>query len=154
MKYKSRNMKRYLLILALALGLGTQLRAQNLSNDFVVVDQSAPDLAQLKTQYSGQAKVYFNDNAKPAPYIIGMMLNNNAAVDLHLFVATGPGALKFSSVTITADNASGFTQFFKEWKSKISGKVVIHSTDVFTSSAGKALQTKLEELTGLDFTTP
>jgi hypothetical protein len=148
------NMKKILLILVLALGLETVLQAQDLSKDYVVVDQSAPELGQIKTQYFGQVKVYFNDNAKPAPYIIMMMLYNNTAVDLHLFVATQPGELEFNSVTITAGNAGGFTQFFKEWKSRVSGKVVIHSTNVFSTPAGKALENQLEALTGLDFITP
>jgi hypothetical protein len=147
-------MKRILLIIVLIIGLASLLAAQNLSDDYIVVDQSAPNLEQLKTQYTGQAKVYFNDSAKPAPYIITMMLYSNPAVDLHLFVATQPGSLNFNSVKITSENASGFSQYFKDWKSRVRGKVVIHSNDVFTSAAGIALKSKLTELTGLDFITP
>jgi hypothetical protein len=147
-------MKRTLLISAIAIGIASRLVAQNLGNDYIVVDQSAPNLEQLKTQYIGQAKVYFNDSAKPAPYIITMMLYSNTAVDLHLFVATQPGSINFSSVKITSGNAGEFAQYFKDWKSRVSGKVIIHSTDVFTTAAGLSLKTKLTELTGLDFITP
>jgi hypothetical protein len=147
-------MKKILFVIVLASGLATQLLSQNLSKDYVVVDQSAPDLAQLQVQFSGQARVFFNDNTKPAPYVIAEMLENNPVVDLHIYVATQPGALNFNSVNISITNISGFTQFFKDWKPYVSGKVVIHSADVFTTSAGMALETKLEELTGLDFTTP
>jgi hypothetical protein len=147
-------MKRILLMIVLIIGLASQLAAQNLSNDYIVVDQSAPNLERLKTQYAGQPKVYFNDSAKPAPYIISMMLHSNNAVDLHLFVETQPGSLNFKSGKITSENAGGFAQFFKDWKSGVSGKVVIHSADIFTTVAGQSLKAKLTELTGLDFITP
>jgi hypothetical protein len=147
-------MKRTLLIIVIAILIASRLVAQNPGNDYLVVDQSAPNLEQLKTQYIGQAKVYFNDSTKPAPYIITMMLYGTNAVDLHLFVATQPGSINFSSVKITSENAGEFAQFFKDWKSRVSGKVVIHSSDVFTSAAGLSLKSKLTELTGLDFITP
>lgn len=145
-------MKTYLLIFALLLGAVSSW-GQNLNTDYIVIDKTAPNLAQLQTQYSGQ-NVFFNDNAKPAPYVIGIILNGKHAVDLHLFVATEPGSLNFNSGKITAGNASGFTRFFQDWKTNISGKVIIHSSDVFTTPDGKSLKTKLEEITGLNFTTP
>ncbi len=147
-------MKKILFVIVLALGLAAQSPAQNLGKDYVVIDQSAQNLAQLQAQFNGQSKVFFNDNTKPAPYVIGQMLENNPVTDLHIYVDSHPGELNFSSVKITAANASGYDQFFKDWKPFINGKVIIHSSDVFSTSAGVALKNKLEELTGLDFTTP
>jgi hypothetical protein len=151
---KTNNMKKLLFVIVLALGLGSQLLAQNSGKDYVVVDQSAQNLAQLQAQFNGQTQVFFNDNTKPAPYVIGQMLENNHVVDLHIYVATKPGELDFNSVKITAANAGEYDQFFKDWKPFISGKVIIHSSDVFSTPAGAELKTRLEELSGLDFTTP
>jgi hypothetical protein len=151
--YKSKNMKRYLLIFALLLGAVSSW-GQDLSKDFVVIDPSSPNTSQLKAQYSGPANVFYNDNPKPAVYIIGAVLENKEITDLHLFVATQPGRLIFSSGTVTAENAANFTDFFAKWKPRMKGKVIIHSGDVFTSESGEALRAKLQELTGLDFITP
>jgi len=146
-------MKKILFLIALVIGLGSPLLAQDLSKDYIVVDKSAINFAQLQSLYSGQANAFINESTKPAPYVVAAMLQGRQVVDLHLFAATKPGSLIFNSVTITTDNASGFSQFFKSWKSSVTGKVVVHSTDVFTTSEGEALKTKLVELTGLDFIT-
>jgi hypothetical protein len=150
---KTTNMKKLIFLIVLALGLVTQLTAQNMSTDFVVLDATAPNLAQLQAQYGGQPNVFFNDNPKPAPYLIPANMEGHQAVDLHIFVAAQPGLLMFNSGTITAANAGNFTQYFSTWKTNVSGKVVIHNAGIFTTSAGVALKTKLEELTNLVFTT-
>jgi hypothetical protein len=73
-------------------------------------------------------------------------------VDLHLYVASQPGSLQFNSTTINPGNAAGYTQFFEDWKNHVSGKVIIHGSDVFTTPEGIELKSRLEKLTGLDFT--
>ena len=145
-------MKRYLLIFNLLLATVSSW-GQDLGKDFVVIDSSAPSLEQLKSQYSGKANALINESAKPAPYVIALSLNGKQLTDLHLFVATQPGSLNFNSVKISVENAGGFKQYFSDWKAHVSGKVIVHSTDVFTNAEGKALESKLEELSGLDFTT-
>lgn len=146
-------MKRILFLVVLAFGLVVQLKAQNPNTDYLVLDPSAPNLAQLQLQYSGQVNVFFNDNPKPAPYVIPAVMDGHPSVDLHLFVAAQPGTLNFNSVAITAANADNFSQDFAKWKNNVSGKVVIHNTAIFTTSAGTALKAKLEALTNLVFDT-
>ncbi len=146
-------MKKLIFLIVLAFGLVTQLTAQNMSTDYVVLDATAPNLAQLQAQYGGQPNVFFNENPKPAAYIIPTIMEGHPAVDLHIFVGAQPGLLMFNSGTITAANASNFTQYFSNWKNNVSGKVVIHNAGIFTTSAGVALKAKLEELTSLVFTT-
>jgi hypothetical protein len=38
-----------------------------------------------------------------------------------------------------------------QWKSNVSGNVVIHNSDVFLSQRGLDFKTKLEQVTGLTF---
>jgi len=141
------------MILALVTGLISFTYSQDLAKDYIIVDQSAPDQTVLMSQFSGQSRVFLNENPKPAPYIIAAMLETNPAQDLHLYLATTPGKLQFNSTQVDAENASAYADFFKEWTKYISGKVIIHSKDVFTTPAGTALENQLEVLTGLDFTT-
>lgn len=145
-------MRKYLLIFVLLLG-AVSLWGQT-AVDYIFIDQSAPNYSQLKNQYNGQQNVFMNENPKPAAYVLTAMLQNRQVVDLHIFVATQAGRLIFNSGTITAENAASFSQFFSQWKGSITGKVVIHGTDIFTTAAGEALKAKLQELTGLDFITP
>jgi hypothetical protein len=146
-------MKKIYLILALIAGLIGTTYAQDLSKDYVIVDRSAPDQSQLMAQYNGQPRVFLNDNAKPAPYVIAAMLETHPARDLHLYLSAKPGMLQFGSTDLDAENASGYADFFKEWKKYISGKVIIHSKNAFTTPAGIALENQLESLTGLEFIT-
>lgn len=145
-------MKKIFFLIVLAFGLVVQLKAQNPNTDYLVLDPSAPNLAQLQTQYAGQANVFFNDNPKPAPYVIPAVMEGHSSVDLHLFVGGQPGTLMFNSVAITVANADNFSQDFAKWKNNVSGKVVIHNTAIFTTSTGTALKAKLEALTNLVFT--
>ena len=148
-------MKRFLLILAMILGTVSSW-GQNLNTDYVVVDLTAPNLAQLQSQYNGQPHVLMNESMKPAPYMIYMVMNDNGqqTVDLHIFVATQPGVLNFKSGSVNLANVASFSKEFSNWKNNVRGKVVIHSTNVFNTADGIALKTKLQELTGLDFITP
>lgn len=146
-------MKKYLFIIALLLGTVSSW-GQDLSKDYVLVDQSAPKFDQLKSQFSGHAHVFINENTKPAPYIIAEMMKGQSVADLHIYVATQPGGLDFNSVKITVSNLGEYEQFLKSWKIGVSGKVIIHSDDVFSLSAGLAFKVQLETITGLEFTTP
>lgn len=146
-------MKRYLLIFALLLGAVCSY-AQNTTTDFVVLDQSAPNLSQLQTQFAGQPNVFLNDNNKPAPYIIAAVLEGKQVVDLHLYAATQPGVINFGSTVITPVTAGNYSEYFIKWKNNVNGKVVVHSTSVFTTAQGAELKALLIQLTGLDFITP
>jgi hypothetical protein len=150
---KTQHMKRIIFLVVLAFGLVIQLKAQNPTVDYLVVDPSAPTLAQLQAQYNGNPNVFFNDNPKAAPYVIPRIMDGHPSTDLHLFVATQPGSLMFSSVTLTVANADSYAESLANWKNNISGQVVIHSADVFTTAAGAALKAKLEQLTNLTFAT-
>jgi len=151
---KTLNMKRIIFLVVLAFGLVVQLKAQNPAVDYLVIDPTSPNLAQLQAQYNGNPSVFFNENPKAAPYVIPSIMADHPSADLHLFVATQPGSLMFNSITITVANAADYASSFALWKNNISGNVVVHSSDVFTTSSGEALKTKLEQLTNLTFTTP
>ena len=147
---KMKTMKRYLLMFALVLGAICSY-AQNNTTDYVVLDLSAPNLAQLKTQFAGQTNVFLNDNPKPAPYLIPNSMYGMQVADLHIYVSTQPGAIYFNSITITPANAGSFSEEFALWNSVVSGNVILHSSDVFTSPQGATLKTMLQQLTGLNF---
>ncbi len=144
-------MKKILLFI-LCSGFSLMMMSQNLLQDYLVVDQSSPGFTQLLSQYQGQENVFFNESPKPAPYVITAMLSGKQVVDLHLYVAVQPGSLQFNSTTINPQNADSFSLFFEDWKNHVTGKVIIHSSVVFTTPAGVELKAKLEKLTGLSFT--
>ena len=59
--------------------------------------------------------------------------------------------LIFGSNIISSTNIQEFKESFSQWGKLVKGKVIIHSIDVFTTPAGEALKSKLEESTGLVF---
>ena len=143
-------MKKLFTVLFMSFMLLAQLKAQDLATDYVVIDSSAQNLQQLKALYLEQAHTFFNDNTKPAPYIIPRIIEGTYP-NLHLFVAAQPGSINFFMIAITAANAQDYIADFLMWKNHITSTVVIHNSEVFTGTAGIALKAKLEELTGLTF---
>lgn len=149
--YKSNNMKRYLLIFAMLLGAVSSW-GQDLSKDFVVIDNSCINSQQLKTQYSGSNTVIVMPTPVMAPVQISNALNGKQVVDLHLYVSCKPGALGFGNMTLNSDNIQEQTIALSQWASHVSGKVVIHDAEVFTSAIGLDFKARLEQTTGLNFT--
>jgi len=144
-------MKKILFLLSLLVSAGITTFAQSANQDFIVID-NPPNAEQLKTLYNGQANsVVIVLNQIMAPQQIANAISDKKVNDLHIYVSTKPGALGFCNMTLNADNISDQTGALKQWTSHVTGNVVIHSVDVFTSTIGQDLKTKLESATGLNF---
>ncbi|MFW5835611.1 MAG: hypothetical protein ACOCU3_01520 [bacterium] len=122
------------------------------SDDFIVVDEIAGNIEQLKMQYKGTPNAYFTEGIQPlAPEQIAIALETQQAEDLHIHVPTKPGALVFNSIAITPDKVAKLAEPLKKWGNHVSGQVFIHSDIVFTTGKGVELKQKLEDITGLAF---
>jgi hypothetical protein len=145
-------MKKLILIISLATALGVSGQAQNLSTDFAVIDAYCPNATQLKGQYQGQANAYFVVVSQiMAPEQIATALTGKKITDLHIFVSTKPGTMGFGNIALNPETIQEQTASLAKWASHVTGKVVIHSTDVFTTERGSDFKTKLELVTGLNF---
>lgn len=145
-------MKKLTLIISLLLAIGFNGLAQNISTDFVVLDYSCPNGEQLKAQYKGQTNAFIATASQVlAPSQITSALSGKKVTDLHIFVWSKPGSLVFTSIALTPENIQEFSSSLAIWKTHITGKVVIHSSDVFTSERGIDFKAKLEQITGLSF---
>jgi len=119
-------------------------------SDFIVIDEIAEDMAELKSEYGNQANVY---------WIVGTSVNainqiSTAAEaiqieNLHIYVSTKPGAIVFNNIAITSENVNEVENELLAWSNIVSSKVVIHSEVVFTGEEGARLKRRLEEITGL-----
>lgn len=151
-KFKTQNMKKLILILSLVLAICFNGLAQNITTDFVVLDYSCPDGEQLKAQYKGQANaIIVTASEVLAAEQISTALSGKRVTDLHIFVWTKSGSMIFTSIALTAENIDDYATLLSTWKLHVSGKVIIHSTEVFTSERGLAFKAKLERITGLTF---
>ena len=145
-------MKNVLTILFLFFGFAQNIMAQNVNNDFIVIDVSIPDAEQIEAQYSGQAGVYvILATQVKAPAQIAAALNGKQVADLHLFVSAKPGTLGFCNMALNPENMQEQASALSQWKSHVSGNVVIHNSDIFLSQRGLDFKTKLEQVTGLTF---
>jgi hypothetical protein len=145
-------MKRYLLIISLFLSLGFTGLAQNPDTDFVVLDFSCQNFVQLKAQYEGQPNTLILEvNQVMPPDQISAALIGKNVTDLHIFVWGKPGSMVFSNLGITSDNIEDYASTLGTWAAHVSGQVVIHSPEVFTTELGLTYKNQLEQLTGLNF---
>tara|TARA_B100000809_G_C14856313_1_gene430220 strand:+ start:217 stop:660 length:444 start_codon:yes stop_codon:yes gene_type:complete len=123
------------------------------SNDFIVIDEIAENLESLKKQYNGQ-NVYLTSGVElDAISQITNAIKSQQVENIHIFVPTKPGAIVFSSVAVVNSNVNKLASELTNWKSNISGQVIIHSDNVFNGESGMKLKQELERLTGLIFTT-
>jgi len=84
---------------------------------------------------------------------ISNSLENLKIEDLHIYVLTKPGAIIFNSIDVTTDNVDDLSDDLKILNRYVTNQVVIHSTIVFSGDEGILLKQRLEEITGLVFTT-
>ncbi len=122
--------------------------------EFVIIDEIADDMEQLKSEFSGHPNVYVTDGITPnALGQISNSLENLKIEDLHIYVLTKPGAIIFNSIDVTTDNVDDLSDDLKILNRYVTNQVVIHSTIVFSGDEGILLKQRLEEITGLVFTT-
>jgi hypothetical protein len=145
-------MKKIAFIIIMVFGIGTQMLAQNINTDFVALDYYCPDYEQLQAQYAGQSNAYIVTASEiKAPQQIATALTGKNVTDLHIFVNTKPGAMVFTCISLTPGNIDEYAVPLATWASHVSGKVIVHSTEVFSAEYGQLFQTKLQQLTGLQF---
>ena len=125
--------------------------AQNLKVDFVVIDNSYRSAEQLKVQFNGQNTFVVEQIKANATAQIAEALNGRQVNDLHIFVSTKPGALGFGNMTLNAETFQDYTSALSKLASNVTGKVIVHSTDVFTTDKGLEFKASLEQITGLNF---
>jgi hypothetical protein len=77
----------------------------------------------------------------------GRMVSN-----LHLYVTTEPGSIVFCNMTLTSENLKDYALNLLQMASCVSDKIIVHSTNVFTTEQGIDFKNKLEQLTGLSVT--
>ena len=121
---------------------------------YIIIDETAEDIEQLASEFSNQSNVYFADGS--SLNAIDQISDSEKDIqigELHIYAATKPGAIVFSSIAITMNNESDWSPYLKEWAVVISTQIVIHSKVVFSGEEGIQLKQRLEEISGLVFTT-
>jgi len=122
--------------------------------DFIVIDEIADNMTELKAEFGNQPNVYWIDGttveavAQISNAARGLQIEN-----LHIYVPTKPGAIVFNSLAITSNNLDDLAEELKAWSNVVTKQVVIHSEVVFTEEEGALFKQRLEEITGLLFTT-
>jgi hypothetical protein len=123
------------------------------SNDFIVVDEIAENAVSLKRDYNGKNTYFTSGIDTDAISQISNAIKNKHIENLHIYVATKPGAIVFNSLSVINSNVIKFASELALWKSNVSGEIIIHSDVVFIGEEGVELKHELERLTGLTFTT-
>ncbi len=140
-----------LALLILLMCFSGPLFSQSLE-DIILIDEIADDITELLAEFGDMPNVYVIDGNTPdALRQITDDLVNLRIQDLHIHVATKPGAIVFSSIAITPETVDELPLDLTDWTEVISGKVVIHSEVVFTGEEGLNLKQELESKTGLVF---
>lgn len=123
-------------------------------SEFIIIDEIAENAEQLKSEYGDQSNVYFTHGISPnALGQISNVIENLQIEDLHIYVLTKPGAIVFNSIAVTLNNLDDWSMEMKALSGKVTNKVVLHSELVFSGEEGLLLKERLEEITGLVFTT-
>ncbi len=144
-------MKKQITMILLILFGGLCSQGQSLSADFLVIDNSCRSAEQLKTQFNGENTIVVFHTKVLAFDQITSALQGRQVADLHIYVSTKPGALGFCNMTLNSESFQEHATVLSKLASHITGKIVIHSTDVFTTDKGLEFKTQLEQITGLDF---
>lgn len=122
--------------------------------DFFVIDEITKNHSQLQAEFDNRSNVYWTDGTT----VNAVEQISNAArglqiENLHIYAPTKPGALVFNSMAITSYNVDELADLLRTWSNVVTKQVVIHSEVVFTGDEGTLLKQRLEEITGLVFTT-
>lgn len=122
--------------------------------NFIVIDEIAENYNEVKAEFADQTNVYWTDGTSvDALEQISKAATGLQIENLHIYAATKPGAIVFNSIAITSRNVDEIAEELQEWSNVVTKQVVIHSEVVFTREEGALLKQRLEEITGLLFTT-
>ena len=144
-------MKKQITIILLMLFGGLCSQGQNLNANFLVIDNSYRNAEQLIAQYNGENTTVVLHTKVLAFDQICSALKGRQVADLHIYVSTKPGALGFCNMTLNSESFQEHATVLSKLSSYVTGKIIIHSTDVFTTDRGLEFKTQLEQITGLDF---
>lgn len=123
-------------------------------SDFVVIDEIADNMTELKAEFLDQANVlWITGTSIDALSQIASASQGKQIENLHLYVPTKPGAIVFSSLAITSNDVNEVKEELETLSNFVSRSVVIHSEVVFMGEEGQLLKQQLEAITGLLFTT-
>lgn len=147
-------MKKFKLTLTILL-LCMVVHVHSQSNqEFIIIDEIADNAEQLISALGNQSNVYVTDGI--TPNALGQILKRTENLqidDLHIYVLTKPGAIVFNSIALTLDNINDWSTDLEALSGIVTNKVIIHSEVVFTGDEGVLLKERLEDITGLLFTT-
>ncbi len=139
----------------IAILLITVVHAFSQSNtEFFIIDEIADNAEQLISEFGNHSNVYVTDGI--SPNALGQVSNAIGSLqidDLHIYVLTKPGAIIFNSIAVTMNNFNDWSPHLTSLNKYVANKVIIHSEIVFSGEEGTLLKEKLEEITGLVFTT-
>jgi len=122
--------------------------------DYIVIDEFVENISDLQTEFANQANVYWiEETSSSAIEQISKAAENLQIQNLHIYVSTKPGAIVFSSIAITGKNIDDLAVQLSAWSRAVSDQVLIHSEVVFSGEEGNLLKQRLEEITGVVFTT-
>lgn len=127
------------------------LNAQNLQIDFTAIDNSYQEAKELKSQFHGSNTLIVEQSNALATTQIAEALKGKQIIDLHIYVSTKPGALGFGNMTLNPETLQEHSAVLSKLASNVTGKVIIHSNDVFTTKRGLDFKARLEQITGLSF---
>lgn len=140
-----------LTLLSILISMTVQSFSQT-DSDLIIIDEIADDVEQLTARFSSHPNVFVTNAASTnAIEQITATMAGKQFKDMHIYALCKPGAIVFNSISLSSDKLIDFPYDLSPWSNKISGKVVIHSEDVFTGEAGILLKQRLETITGLEF---
>ncbi len=148
-------MKKLFFISVMLLMVIINVRGQATERDFVFIGQVAgdPNMIQVEMRYSKISNTCFVSDADLNPLSkLTSALEGKQIVNLHIYVRSVPGELRINNVVITPQNIDSYVVELGKLKKVVTGSIIIHSTTVFQSDAGRLLKTKLSDLTGLTIT--
>jgi len=119
---------------------------------YIIIDELAQNIDQLISEFGNQSNVYVTDGFSPEDIEQYSSSPNELQIDeIHIYTATKPGAIVFSSMSVTLHNEEDWAPLVRKLSEIISARIVIHSEVVFTGEEGLLLKQQLEANTGLAF---
>ena len=148
-------MKQFTVVLTIALFFIGANAFTQIKSTFIIIDQIAENIPELEKQFTKQKQVFYKtDGIEPnAIKQISTIIKTNKVDILKIFVPTKPGAIVFNSIAITPKNINEYTEELRTWNQYVSSQVIINSNVVFDGKDGALLKQRLENITGLNFST-
>lgn len=143
-------MNRFITVLTLTL-LVFNVNSQT-TEDFIIIDEITENFDFIENQLAGQSNVYITKGESITELKqISKQLENRTVKNLHIYATSKPGILIFNHNQINIRNIDTYKKELSSWNKYISGKVIFHTSNIFTGLDGILLKHKLESITGLIF---